>query len=62
MESHRDLQISAAEHGGYIVFPALGFGKGGDGYYRGPLFAGSLPDALEFMRKTLADRSSAEQA
>lgn len=48
-----EFRILAAQHGGFIVMhdaPQIGM-------MREPLFAGSLADALEFIRKQFADRA-----
>lgn len=51
------LSITPAEHGGYVVFSGAGDSFSERGYARAMLFAGSLTDAMEFMRKTLAEQA-----
>lgn len=49
------LTISPADHGGYVVWSDPRFSE--RDFARSMLFAGSLTDALEFMRKTLAEQA-----
>jgi hypothetical protein len=55
------LTITPADHGGYVVWSDARFGDERH-YPRAMLFAGSLTDALDFMRKTLAEQAEARAA